>query len=150
MKRKREHDPRRTGPVDVEVGQRIRLPRLRRRLSQTELANTIGVSFRQVQNYENGLNRVGAGRLTQIAEKLGVPLTTFFGSGPTEERGSEATQYSLHLLVDRRTLGYWRPSTGSPTQGSSRRSSCCGAQRSTRRLTELTTGLRSCSCGAAD
>jgi len=68
----------RPDPVDVEVGHRIRLERLARGLSQTALANQLGVTFQQVQKYEKGVNRVGAGRLTKIAEVLGVQVGTFF------------------------------------------------------------------------
>ena len=68
----------RPDPVDVEVGHRIRIERLARGLSQTALANQLGVTFQQVQKYEKGVNRVGAGRLTKIAEVLGVSVSTFF------------------------------------------------------------------------
>jgi transcriptional regulator with XRE-family HTH domain len=68
----------RPDPVDVEVGHRIRIERLARGLSQTALANQLGVTFQQVQKYEKGVNRVGAGRLTKIAEVLGVQVGTFF------------------------------------------------------------------------
>ena len=68
----------RPDPVDIEVGHRIRIERLSRGLSQTALANELGVTFQQVQKYEKGVNRVGAGRLTKIAEVLGVPVGTFF------------------------------------------------------------------------
>ena len=68
----------RPDPVDVEVGHRIRIERLARGLSQTALANQLGVTFQQVQKYEKGVNRVGAGRLTKIAEVLGVSVATFF------------------------------------------------------------------------
>ena len=68
----------RPDPVDVEVGHRIRIERLARGLSQTALANQLGVTFQQVQKYEKGVNRVGAGRLTKIAEVLGVPVGAFF------------------------------------------------------------------------
>ncbi len=67
--------------LDIAVGQRIRIERLSRRMSQTELADRIGVSFQQVQKYEKGLNRVGAGRLTRIAEVLGIPVRSFFETG---------------------------------------------------------------------
>jgi transcriptional regulator with XRE-family HTH domain len=68
----------RPDPVDVEVGHRIRIERLARGLSQTALANQLGVTFQQVQKYEKGVNRVGAGRLTKIAEVLGVQVGAFF------------------------------------------------------------------------
>jgi transcriptional regulator with XRE-family HTH domain len=64
--------------IDVEVGQRIRIQRLAAGLSQSELAERIGVTFQQVQKYEKGMNRVGAGRLTKIARVLNVPVGSFF------------------------------------------------------------------------
>ena len=64
--------------IDVEVGQRIRILRLAAGLSQSELAERIGVTFQQVQKYEKGMNRVGAGRLTKIARVLNVPIGSFF------------------------------------------------------------------------
>src|ERR1044071_7256247 len=72
--------PKKPDPVDVEVGQRIRIQRLQSGLSQTSLAEQLGVTFQQVQKYEKGVNRVGAGRLTKIAKVLGVPVSTFFGA----------------------------------------------------------------------
>src|ERR1700738_5122834 len=76
----------RPDPVDVEVGHRIRIERLARGLSQTALANQLGVTFQQVQKYEKGVNRVGAGRLARIAEVLGVPISFFF-EGPKGPMG---------------------------------------------------------------
>jgi len=81
----------RPDPVDVEVGHRIRIERLSRGLSQTALANQLGVTFQQVQKYEKGVNRVGAGRLTKIAEVLGVPVSTFF-SGKEVLESEQAKQ----------------------------------------------------------
>ncbi len=87
-------------PVDVEVGRRIRIQRMARGISQTELGEKIGVTFQQVQKYENGANRVGASRLTRIAKVLGVSVGTFFG-GPDEAEAapSEATRLDLEYLV---------------------------------------------------
>src|SRR5947208_16901439 len=68
----------RPDPVDVEVGHRIRIERLARGLSQTALANQLGVTFQQVQKYEKGGNRVGAGRLTKMGEVLGLRVGMFF------------------------------------------------------------------------
>jgi transcriptional regulator with XRE-family HTH domain len=76
--------PKKPDAVDIEVGQRIRLHRLQSRLSQTELANELGVTFQQVQKYERGVNRVGAGRLTKIAQVFGVPVTELFGANDAE------------------------------------------------------------------
>ncbi len=47
-------------------------------LSQTEVANALGVTFQQVQKYERGTNRVGASRLYDLAQILGVQVQYFF------------------------------------------------------------------------
>jgi transcriptional regulator with XRE-family HTH domain len=70
---------RRADNRDAEVGRRVRSRRLECRLSQTELADRIGVTFQQVQKYEKGVNRIGAGRLQRISEALEVPISFFFG-----------------------------------------------------------------------
>ncbi len=69
---------RRTTPVDRLVGARMRLRRQSLGMSQTELAEKIGVAFQQLQKYETGANRIGASRLALIASALGVPITFFF------------------------------------------------------------------------
>jgi len=69
---------RRADNRDAEVGRRVRSRRLECRLSQTELADRIGVTFQQVQKYEKGVNRIGAGRLQRISEALEVPISFFF------------------------------------------------------------------------
>jgi transcriptional regulator with XRE-family HTH domain len=73
-------------PQDIQVGQRVRALRLERGMSQTNLANQLGLTFQQVQKYEKGTNRIGAGRLHKISEILGVPVSTLFASsdGPEE------------------------------------------------------------------
>jgi transcriptional regulator with XRE-family HTH domain len=75
---------------DVDVGRRIRAQRLVCRMSQTELANNLGVTFQQVQKYEKGVNRVGAGRLSRIADVLSVPVAFFFSGDmtPTQSDGA--------------------------------------------------------------
>ena len=72
--------------IDKVIGRNIRIHRLARKMSQTELGEQLGVSFQQVQKYENGTNRVGSGRLYQIAAILGVHGSTFFKGGETAER----------------------------------------------------------------
>jgi transcriptional regulator with XRE-family HTH domain len=65
-------------PIDAHVGLRIRAARLAAGLSQERLANALGVTFQQVQKYEKGVNRVGAGRLSDSARILSVPVSFFF------------------------------------------------------------------------
>ncbi len=72
--------------IDIEVGRRIRLQRIARGISQTELGKELGVTFQQVQKYEKGINRVGAGRLSRIAETLGVSVHSLLGGTASEER----------------------------------------------------------------
>jgi len=94
--------PKKPDPVDVEVGQRIRIQRLQSGLSQTSLADQLGVTFQQVQKYEKGVNRVGAGRLTKIAKVLGVPVGTFFGAhdaGALERTDRGTANSPLKLLT---------------------------------------------------
>ncbi len=79
-RKRREHVASEDGPrpVDVHVGSRIRLRRIELGLSQTELADKVGVSFQQLQKYENGKNRVSASRLYAISQKLKSPIAWFF------------------------------------------------------------------------
>lgn len=70
-----------TGPdrLDIAIGAAIRLRRKQLRVSQEELAEHCGVSFQQVQKYENGANRVSFSRLVQISHALGLRLADLVG-----------------------------------------------------------------------
>jgi transcriptional regulator with XRE-family HTH domain len=72
----------RAGEVDHYVGGRIRERRIMLGLSQQQLARMIGVTYQQAHKYERGLNRISAGRLFEIAQVLGVPISWFFDSMP--------------------------------------------------------------------
>jgi transcriptional regulator with XRE-family HTH domain len=85
---------RRADKRDAEVGLRVRSRRLENRLSQTELADRIGVTFQQVQKYEKGVNRIGAGRLQRISEALEVPITFFFGNQSLSSQPNELKEIS--------------------------------------------------------
>ncbi|MFV0627502.1 MAG: helix-turn-helix domain-containing protein [Alphaproteobacteria bacterium] len=65
-------------PIDVHVGNRIRLRRTLLNLSQEKLAYLLGLTFQQVQKYERGTNRVGASRLWDIGRVLEVPVSFFY------------------------------------------------------------------------
>jgi transcriptional regulator with XRE-family HTH domain len=91
-------------PIDVLVGQNIRICRLQQRFSQSELGRRIGVTFQQVQKYEKGANRVGASRLTQIAEVLGVPLLALFDGSTTAAQKPEADETPRGLLANPHSL----------------------------------------------
>lgn len=64
--------------IDRIVGRNIRICRLQKGLTQTELADALGLTFQQVQKYEKGINRIGAGRLFEVAGILGVPVSFFY------------------------------------------------------------------------
>ena len=55
---------------DIEVARRMRAARLEKGLTQEKLGSALGLTFQQVQKYENGTNRIAAGRLHKIAEVL--------------------------------------------------------------------------------
>jgi len=65
-------------PIDVQVGHRVRLRRMLIGMSQERLGEMLGLTFQQVQKYEKGVNRIGAGRLFEIAHILGMPIQDFF------------------------------------------------------------------------
>jgi transcriptional regulator with XRE-family HTH domain len=69
---------RRANPMDVHVGSRVRLRRMLLGMSQEKLGEHLGLTFQQVQKYEKGVNRIGCGRLFQIARILGVHVMDFF------------------------------------------------------------------------
>lgn len=71
--------------IDRNVGLRIATLRKAKGLSQTELGQHVGVTFQQIQKYENGANRISSGRLQQIAQLFGVPISMLFGEGEAEE-----------------------------------------------------------------
>jgi transcriptional regulator with XRE-family HTH domain len=65
-------------PVDAHVGHRVRLRRMLMSMSQERLGDLLGLTFQQVQKYEKGINRIGAGRLFEVAGILGVPVAYFY------------------------------------------------------------------------
>ena len=69
-------------PIDRHVGSRVRMRRKMLAMSQTKLGDALGVTFQQVQKYEKGTNRIGAGRLQQISHILQVPVVFFFEDAP--------------------------------------------------------------------
>ncbi len=69
-------------PVDVHVGQRIRMRRLMVGVTQTQLADELRLTFQQVQKYEKGTNRVSASKLYAICKVLTVPPEYFFEGLP--------------------------------------------------------------------
>jgi transcriptional regulator with XRE-family HTH domain len=75
------NEPKRVTEQDRCVGQRIKMLRKSKGISQTALGRALGVTFQQIQKYENGVNRVGASRLSEVGRTLEVPVSTFFEEG---------------------------------------------------------------------
>jgi transcriptional regulator with XRE-family HTH domain len=76
----------RPSAIDRQIAARVRMRRLLLDMPQEKLAAGLGISFQQVQKYEKGNNRIGAGRLQQLAEILRVPVSFFFEDFPTPGR----------------------------------------------------------------
>lgn len=73
-----ERNARRANPMDAHVGSRVRLRRMLLGMSQEKLGEQLGLTFQQVQKYEKGVNRIGASRLFDLAQVLGVPIQFFY------------------------------------------------------------------------
>jgi transcriptional regulator with XRE-family HTH domain len=73
-------------PVDVHVGSRLRLQRTILGLSQTDLAERVGLTFQAIQKYERGDIRISASRLYELAKVLGVAVASFFEGLPDSAR----------------------------------------------------------------
>ncbi|TRO86925.1 helix-turn-helix transcriptional regulator [Glycocaulis profundi] len=90
--------PRAPSYIDQHVGRRLKLRRNMLSLSQQNLAETLGITFQQVQKYENGRNRIGAGRLFELARILNVQVTFFYEglvTRPSKQTPEDATLQKL-------------------------------------------------------
>ncbi len=102
-------------PVDVHVGEQVRLRRKLLGMTQSDLGDAMGLTFQQVQKYERGVNRIGASRLLALTRVLDVSIEYFFEDMPTAVAAiSPATKgrgkakkvpgYELDPMVKRETL----------------------------------------------
>src|SRR5262245_23686719 len=80
-----EKGSRRPNPIDVHVGSRVRFRRMLLGMSQEKLGEKLGLTFQQVQKYEKGINRIGASRLFDLAQVLGVSVQFFYEEAPASE-----------------------------------------------------------------
>jgi transcriptional regulator with XRE-family HTH domain len=76
--RQRTEPANRASDIDKHVGVRIRERRIMMGSSQQQMADMIGVTYQQAHKYERGINRISAGRLYEISQVLGVPVSYFF------------------------------------------------------------------------
>ena len=82
-------------PIDVSVGARMRMRRRTLGLTQTALAEALGITFQQVQKYERGANRVSASMLVRAAKRLDCPVAFLVG----EEPGGFPTDETLLVML---------------------------------------------------
>jgi transcriptional regulator with XRE-family HTH domain len=85
-----EKGSRRANPIDIHVGSRVRFRRMLLGMSQEKLGERLGLTFQQVQKYEKGINRIGASRLYDLAQVLGVPVQFFYEEAPLGESRADA------------------------------------------------------------
>jgi transcriptional regulator with XRE-family HTH domain len=76
--------------IDAHVGKQVRLRRVAVGMSQEKLGKLLGLTFQQVQKYERGVNRIGAGRLFELARILGVGILYFYDGLAAEPSGRQA------------------------------------------------------------
>jgi len=92
--------PRSPSSIDVTVGRNVRIWRISKGMSQSQLASRLGVTFQQVQKYEVGVNRIGTGRLVKMASVLGVPIAALFDG----VEGADRSSALLSLVADSRSF----------------------------------------------
>jgi len=84
-----------TTKMDKQIGQNIRIHRIAKGLTQTGLGEKLGVTFQQVQKYEKGANRVGSGRLYQIAGIFEVPVAALFSGEKASPNPTHASPFEM-------------------------------------------------------
>jgi transcriptional regulator with XRE-family HTH domain len=87
-----EKGSRRANPIDIHVGSRVRFRRMLLGMSQEKLGEKLGLTFQQVQKYEKGINRIGASRLYDLAQVLGVPVQFFYEEAPIADARADAPE----------------------------------------------------------
>ena len=95
-------------PIDIHVGQRLKQQRKLQGISQENLAKQLGITFQQIQKYENGTNRISASKLYELSQILKTPIQFFFEnyekSTQQIEKPSELTTKELTLIKSFRQL----------------------------------------------
>ncbi len=80
------------GLIDAHAGAQLRQRRTLLGMTQTSLDDALGLSFQQVQKYENGANRISASRLFDLSRVLDVPVEFFFDDMPAKAAASSPAQ----------------------------------------------------------
>lgn len=101
-----EPSARKANPIDMHVGARVRLRRMILGMSQEKLGEQLHLTFQQVQKYEKGVNRIGAGRLFELARVLGVPIQYFYEDAPNSEAYQLVPNGMAEPSVDAALFGF--------------------------------------------
>lgn len=94
--------------VDRLVGDRIRRRRILMGLTQDQLGESLGISYQQIQKYETGANRVSAGRLYLIAERLEVAPGWFFDPVKSDASSDDFDELGSSRLLMEFVRGFSR------------------------------------------
>jgi len=112
MPRRRGHRTEGQFDIDRHVGARLRVRRTILGMSQSQLGKAAGITFQQLQKYENGVNRVSASKLYRFASVLGVPVLFFFEGVDAKPHGGRRTaRHEMEPLHKRETLEFVRALT---------------------------------------
>src|SRR5450631_884341 len=88
--------------IDKQVGSQVRTRRLALGMSQSKLADAVGLTFQQIQKYEKGVNRISASRLQQFSNILRVPVPFFFqdSQSPPSQRKMKSADPAMTYLSE--------------------------------------------------
>lgn len=96
-------------PIDIHLGARLTQRRRELGMSQSTLAERVGISFQQIQKYERGQNRISASRLHHLAAAMDTPIASFFPgavdsavTGPTLDLSARRLAEAFMKLEDSR------------------------------------------------
>ena len=107
-------NPKATTPLDVELGRGVRAAREKAAVTQIRLAETLGVTFQQVQKYESGKNRLSVARLFSIANALNISAESLLaglgavGGEVAKQRGGSGARKKCRLALSTAEAAQWR------------------------------------------
>ncbi len=78
--------------IENHIGKQIKLLRLSRKISQKALAKQMGITYQQVQKYENGLNKISVSRLWQICDIFDISPNFLFENILDESQKSKKSK----------------------------------------------------------
>jgi len=96
---------RRDRTIDQKIGARLRLLRVRRRISQDQLGKQLGISFQQIQKYENGSNAIASTRVPRLCEILRIKPNDLFNGFTFESEPTNDGAFALRLATRIDQLG---------------------------------------------